>query len=301
MRHLTRYNSAKKELEDASSSNRTLRGRLVPPLIAMERELAASAVAEHATRCSGSLQTRRRYQSTLDVYDRETEKNQDNKKSITIQKHFRGHCTGNYAKSRHQEIKTQKDSLLSAKQRLISRLRLKNVYVILCGRITRRGKLSAAVGQTTLPCWFDYDYPYISGCNMQFSMINVSQFPLILLGTDWIGRLTVGQRNCSLRQEDSMRKHNYTAAESSSLHVGLITANGGTARSVPKALNIKITLICTCMQTNERREIAADSLTNQTDPTSQYKRSVIKRGVSICTYDYSCSACMNRMHQFNVL
>ncbi|KFD61049.1 hypothetical protein M514_08438 [Trichuris suis] len=59
MRHLTRYNNAKRELEETSSTT-TRRGRppSVLPLVAMERALAASAVAEHATLCSGSLQTR---------------------------------------------------------------------------------------------------------------------------------------------------------------------------------------------------------------------------------------------------
>ncbi|KFD71781.1 hypothetical protein M514_15891 [Trichuris suis] len=59
MKHLTRYNNAKLELEQGSSTTRH-RGKptSVPTHVAMQRALAASAVAEHAALCSGSLQTR---------------------------------------------------------------------------------------------------------------------------------------------------------------------------------------------------------------------------------------------------
>ncbi|KFD59960.1 hypothetical protein M514_27857 [Trichuris suis] len=60
MRQLRRYNKAKQELENNGSISETHRGRpsSVPPHIAMERALAASAIAEHAAHCSGSLQGR---------------------------------------------------------------------------------------------------------------------------------------------------------------------------------------------------------------------------------------------------
>ncbi|KFD56647.1 hypothetical protein M513_02323 [Trichuris suis] len=60
MTHLTRDTNAKQELEDTSSSTTTRHGKpsSFPPSVGMERALAASAVAEHAARSSGSLQTR---------------------------------------------------------------------------------------------------------------------------------------------------------------------------------------------------------------------------------------------------
>ncbi|KFD64831.1 hypothetical protein M514_02393 [Trichuris suis] len=59
MKHLIRYNKAKQELEETNTGT-AHRGRppSLPPLVAMERALAASAVAERAAHCSGSLQTR---------------------------------------------------------------------------------------------------------------------------------------------------------------------------------------------------------------------------------------------------
>ncbi|KFD64516.1 hypothetical protein M514_12999 [Trichuris suis] len=60
MKHLARYNRAKQDLEGTSSPQTTHRGRppTVHPTLAMEHALAASAVAEHAARCRGSLQTK---------------------------------------------------------------------------------------------------------------------------------------------------------------------------------------------------------------------------------------------------
>ncbi|KFD66838.1 hypothetical protein M514_20982 [Trichuris suis] len=59
MKNLTRYNKSKQELEGTNTET-AHRGRppSLPPLVAMERALAASAVAERAAHCSGSLQTR---------------------------------------------------------------------------------------------------------------------------------------------------------------------------------------------------------------------------------------------------
>ncbi|KFD45898.1 hypothetical protein M514_13236 [Trichuris suis] len=59
LKDLTRYNKAKQELEGTNTET-AHRGRppSLPPLVAMERALAASAVAEHAAHWSGSLQTR---------------------------------------------------------------------------------------------------------------------------------------------------------------------------------------------------------------------------------------------------
>ncbi|KFD58087.1 hypothetical protein M513_00850 [Trichuris suis] len=59
MKNLTRYNKAKQELEGTNTETaHRERPPSLPPLVAMERALAASAVAEHAAHCSGSLQTR---------------------------------------------------------------------------------------------------------------------------------------------------------------------------------------------------------------------------------------------------
>ncbi|KFD47785.1 hypothetical protein M513_11335 [Trichuris suis] len=60
MRHLERYTRAKQDLENGGSVTTRSLGRTssVPPTVAMERTLAASAVAEHAAHCSGSLQKR---------------------------------------------------------------------------------------------------------------------------------------------------------------------------------------------------------------------------------------------------
>ncbi|KFD45341.1 hypothetical protein M513_13783 [Trichuris suis] len=59
MKNLKRYKNAKQELEGTNTET-DHRGRppSLTPLVAMERALAASAVAEHAAHCSGSLQTR---------------------------------------------------------------------------------------------------------------------------------------------------------------------------------------------------------------------------------------------------
>ncbi|KFD45899.1 hypothetical protein M513_13237 [Trichuris suis] len=59
IKNLTCYNKAIQELEGTNTET-AHRGRppSLPPLVAMERALAASAVAEHAAHCSGSLQTR---------------------------------------------------------------------------------------------------------------------------------------------------------------------------------------------------------------------------------------------------
>ncbi|KFD49815.1 hypothetical protein M513_09282 [Trichuris suis] len=60
MKHLDRYKRAKEELEGTSSPQTTLRGRprTIHTTLAMEQPLPASAVAEHAAHCCGSLQTR---------------------------------------------------------------------------------------------------------------------------------------------------------------------------------------------------------------------------------------------------
>ncbi|KFD45617.1 hypothetical protein M513_13509 [Trichuris suis] len=60
MKHVSRYNRVKQELEGTSSPQTTHCGRprTVHPTLAMEQTLAVSAVAEHAAHCRASLQTR---------------------------------------------------------------------------------------------------------------------------------------------------------------------------------------------------------------------------------------------------
>ncbi|KFD46711.1 hypothetical protein M513_12421 [Trichuris suis] len=60
MKYLDRYKRAKQELQGTSSPQKARRGRprTVHPILAMEQPLAASALAEHAAHCRGSLQTR---------------------------------------------------------------------------------------------------------------------------------------------------------------------------------------------------------------------------------------------------
>ncbi|KFD47270.1 hypothetical protein M513_11870 [Trichuris suis] len=54
MTHLTHYNSAKQALEETTPRQTNI----APALIAIEHPLAASAVAEHAVHCSGTVQIR---------------------------------------------------------------------------------------------------------------------------------------------------------------------------------------------------------------------------------------------------